>query len=86
MGSRMTVGQAEDLGILARAALLYSMGKETQSNSVTTCGAIAHLVPYMDESSTRMLIFDIEAALAKYGSGRHEWVELLTILRRLERP
>lgn len=82
----MTVGQAEDLGILARAALLYSMGMETQSNSVTTCGAIAHLVPYMDESSIRMLIFDIEAALAKYGAGRHEWVELLTVLRRLERP
>lgn len=83
----MTIGQREDLGILARAALLYSMSRETQANSVTTCGAIAHLVPYMDESSMRMLIHDIEGALAKYGNtARHEWVELLIVLRRLDAP
>lgn len=86
MGSRMTVGQQEDLGIVAMAALKYSMGMETQANSVTTCSAIAHLVPFMGEPDIRMLIYEIENALAKYGSSRPEWVELLIVLRRLDRP
>lgn len=82
----MTVGQTEDLGILALSALRYSMGMETQSNSVTTCGAIAHLVPLMAETDVRMLIYEVENAIAKYGSARHEWVELLIVLRRLDNP
>lgn len=82
----MTTGQQEDLGIVALAALRYSMGKETQENSVTTCGAIAHLVPFMGESDIRMMIYEVESALAKYGAYRHEWVELLTVLRRLDAP
>ena len=82
----MTVAQQEDLGIVAMAALRHSMGRETPSNSVTTCGAVAHLVPYLAESDIRQLIYEVESALSKYGTGRHEWVELLTVLRRLDRP
>lgn len=82
----MTLGQQEDLGIVALAALRHSMGKETQVGSVTTCGAIAHLVPYMSESDIRQLTYEVDAALAKYGPARHEWVELLTVLRRLDAP
>lgn len=82
----MTLGQQEDLGIVAMAALRYSMGMETANSSVTTCGAIAHLVPFMAESDMRQLIYEVESALAKYGAARTEWVELLTTLRRLDRP
>lgn len=82
----MTLDQQEDLGVLALSALRYSMGRETQSNSITICGAIAHMVPYLAESDMRMLIYEIELALSKYGTSRHEWVDLLTVLRRLDRP
>lgn len=82
----MTFGQQEDLGVLALAALRYSMGRETGAGSVTTCGAIAHMVPLMNESDIRLLIYEVETALAKYGTARHEWVELLTTLRRLDTP
>ena len=82
----MTLGQQEDLGVVALAALRHSMGRETQNNSVTICSAIAHLVPYMAETDVRMLIYEIETALSRYGASRHEWVELLIVLRRLDRP
>ncbi len=82
----MTGVQQEDLGILALAALRHSMGRENGTGSVTTCSAIAHMVPLMNESDIRILIYEVETALAKYGTARHEWVELLTTLRRLDTP
>lgn len=82
----MTIEQQEDLGILSMAALRQSMGKETGQNSVLICTAIAKIAPFLAESDMRSLIYEIESALSRYGSGRHEWVELLTVLRRVDRP
>lgn len=86
MGAGMSIEQQEDLGIVAQAALRQSMGKELPRNNVLICSALAKLVPLLAESDIRMLIYEIETALSRFGPVQHELVELLTVLRRLDRP
>lgn len=82
----MTLEQQEDLGTIALSALRQTMGREAKDSSVLICSAIAKLAPLLTDSDTRMMIYEVESALSKYGTERHEWVELLTVLRRVDRP
>lgn len=86
MGARMTLPQQEDLGVLALAALRWAMGKQFDKGAGLTplCSAVAHLVPLLSESDIRLLMYEVDTQLHK--DDRHEWVELMTVLRRIDRP
>ena len=86
MGSKVTVGQQEDLGILCRAALRHAMGKGGDRMAVTVAGAVAHLVPLLSESDIRQLMWDVDSALSNPEEDHHTWAELMIILRRVDRP
>ena len=84
--SKVTVGQQEDLGILAKAAVRHALGKETPQASVMICGAVAHVVPLLAESDIRQLMWEVEGAIATDKINHYEWVDLMTVLRRVDRP
>lgn len=85
MGARMTLPQQEDLGVLALASLRWAMAKKMDAQGLTPiCSAVAHLVPLLAESDIRMLMYEVDSQL--HNDDRHEWVELMTILRRIDRP
>lgn len=81
----MTLVQQEDLGVLALAALRWAMNKKIEGQGLNPiCSAVAHLVPLLAESDIRMLMYEVDTAL--HNDDRHEWVELMTVLRRVDRP
>lgn len=86
MGSTVTLGQQEDLGILCRAALRHVLAKEGDRNTLTVLGAVAHVVPLLAEGDIRQLIWDADHALSDPAQDRHAWTELLMVLRRVDRP
>lgn len=83
---KVTVEQQEDLGVLAKAAVLHALGKEDPKNSVLVCGAVAHVVPLLAESDIRQLMWEVEGAIAGGKKNHYEWVDLMTVLRRVDRP
>lgn len=87
MGAGMTVGQQEQLGIVALAAVLYLKEQPKQGSSTAICSAVASLVPHMDEGFIRRIAYEVDSVLhaLKKGEGE-EWVELMTVLRRVDRP
>ena len=88
MGSavKVSLGQQEDVGVLAIAAVRYALGDRTPASSVSICGAVAHLVPVMSETDIRMLMYEVDAALKSDRIQHHEWAELMVVLRRVDRP
>ena len=86
MGAKLTFGQIDDLGAVALAALRYIISKPNHDGSVAICGAIAHLVPLFEESAIRMLQYEVDGALKRPDGDRYELVELMMILRRVDRP
>lgn len=86
MGTKLTFGQIDDLGAVSLAALRYITNKPDHEGSVAICSAIAHLVPLFEESTIRMLQYEVDGALKKPDGDRHELVELMMILRRVDRP
>ena len=86
MGTKLTYGQIDDLGAVALAALRYITTKDNYEGSVAVCGAIAHLAPLMSDTNIRQLQYEVDCALKRPGNDRHELVELMIILRRVDRP
>lgn len=86
MDSVVTLDQQEDMGILALAALRWVLDKRADASSTTVCGAVAHMVPHMSESSIRTLMYEVEGALHSSHGDHPAWVELMTVLRRVDRP
>ena len=86
MGSKVSLGQQEDMGVLALAAIRYALGKETPQADVMICGAVAHVVPLLAESDIRQLMWEVDGALTNSKRNHHEWSELMMVLRRVDRP
>lgn len=86
MGAKVSVEQQSDLGILAKAALRYALGKSGDRTHVTIAGAVAHFVPYLAETDIRQLMWEVDSALSAPDSDKHTWAELMTVLRRVDRP
>lgn len=86
MGTKVTVEQQTDLGILARAAMRHAMGKSGGQNVTTVAGAIAHIVPLLDDTDRRQLMLDCDSALSDPAQDKHAWAELMMVLRRVDRP
>lgn len=86
MGTKVTVEQQDDLGILARAALRHAIGRDIGQQAVTIAGAIAHITPLLSETDIRQLMLDVDHALSDPQGDRHTWAELMIVLRRVDRP
>ena len=84
--TKVTVEQQEDLGVLAKAAVMHALGKEDPKNSVLVCGAVAHIVPLLAESDIRQLMWEVDSAITSGKHDHYEWVDLMTVLRRVDRP
>lgn len=86
MGSKVSVEQQDDLGVLALAALRHAAKRENTESVLTICGAVAHVVPLLSESDIRLLMWEADRAITSTGGKAPEWVELMTVLRRVDRP
>ncbi len=86
MGAKVSAEQQEDLGILAIAALRYAAGRENTTSPVSICGAVAHIVPLLSDTDKRMLMWEADRAITSTGGKEPEWVELMIVLRRVDRP
>lgn len=86
MGSKVSLGQQEDMGVLALAAIRYALGKDAPQADVMICGAVAHVVPLLSESDIRQLMWEVDGALTNSKRDHHEWAELMMVLRRVDRP
>jgi len=83
----MSVGQQEDLGILAQAAIRWMLKKPAPETSLQVCSAVAHVVPLLSETCIRTLMYEVDTALhTNTGPDQHYWAELMTVLRRIDRP
>lgn len=86
MGAKVSVEQQADLGILAKAAIRHAIGKAGDRKAMTIAGAVAHIVPLLDETDIRQLMCDVDSALSDPGQDHHAWAELMIVLRRVDRP
>lgn len=86
MGAKVSVEQQGDLGVLALATVKLAQSKPSKESLITLCGAVAHVVPLLAESDIRLLMLECDNAITATGGKATEWVELMTVLRRLDRP
>jgi len=82
----MGVERQEDLGVLSLAAVRHALGKPNVTEKIQICAAVAHLVPFMAESDIRLLMWEVEGAIANDQSDHSGWMDLMTVLRRVDRP
>lgn len=83
----MTVQHQDKLGVLALAAVLHLREQPKQHSSTDICSAIASMVPYMSESFIRRIAYEVDSVLHTLKKEEsEEWVELMTVLRRVDRP
>lgn len=86
MGTKVSVEVQDDLGVLALAALRHAANRENTETTTTVCGAVAHIVPMLSESAIRQLMWETDRAITSTRDEAHDWVELMTVLRRVDRP
>jgi len=82
----MMVERQGDLGVLSLAAVRHALGKPSVTEKINICAAVAHMVPLLSESDIRILLYEVEGAMTVDQSDHSGWLDLMTVLRRVDRP
>ena len=82
----VVVERQGDLGILSLAAVRHALGKPNMTEKIQICAAVAQVVPMLAESDIRLLMWEVEGAIATDPSDHSGWLDLMTVLRRVDRP
>ena len=64
----------------------YAIEKSDLALSKSISVAVARIVPLLDEKDIRLLMLEVERAYTADKSDHCGWYELMTVLRRVDRP
>jgi len=75
-----------DLGVLAMNSIRYAIEKSDKALSTSTIVAVSRIVPLLDEKDIRLLMLEVERAYTADKSDHCGWFDLMTVMRRIDRP
>ncbi len=86
MGAVVSCEVQADLAVLAMNGIRYAIEKSDKSLSKSICVSVGRIVPLLDEKDIRLLMLEVERAYTADKSDHCGWYELMTVLRRVDRP
>ncbi len=86
MGAVVSCELQGDLGVLAMNSIRYAIEKSDKALSTSTIVAVSRIVPLLDEKDIRLLMLEVERAYTADKSDHCGWFDLMTVMRRIDRP